>query len=122
MLELTSKFESEVLAGIIAGWLPWIEIVAGICLIAGVFTPIASLISAGLVAAFIFHNAWMIANGFAYTPCSCLGVLEQFIQGRLPTIGSLYIDIGMLVLVLLIYFGYQGNFFNWRPWYLKKKN
>ena len=62
----------------------------------------------------------MIAHGFGDEPCPCLGVLEQVFQGKLAMIGSLYIDIGLFILVLIIYFGYQGNFFNVRPWFLTR--
>lgn len=121
LLELSSRFSSATLSGLIASWLPWVEIAVGLCLVAGVAVQVASLVAAGLVAAFIFHNSWMIANGYGYKPCSCLGVIEQLIEGKLSTVGSLYVDIVMMLLVLVIYFGYQGRFLNWRPWYLKRK-
>jgi uncharacterized membrane protein YphA (DoxX/SURF4 family) len=120
LLGLTSKLSNPELAGIIAGWLPWAEIAVGLCLLVGVAVQIAAGAASVLVATFIFYNSWMIANGYGYKPCSCLGVLEQLIQGKLSSVGSLYIDIAMLVLALVVYFGYQGRLFNWRPWYWTK--
>ena len=120
LLELTSKLDSPELAGIIAGWLPWVEIAIGLCLLGGVLMQMVSGAAAVLAATFIFHNSWMIANGYGYKPCSCLGILEQLVEGKLSTMGSLYIDIVMLGLALVVYFGYRGGLFNWRPWFLGK--
>ena len=86
----------------------------------GVAVQVVSGVAAGLVVAFIFYNSWIIASGYGYEPCPCLGVFEQLVYGRLSTVGSLYIDIVMLGLALVVYFGYQGRLFNWRPWYLTK--
>jgi len=108
------------LAIFIANWLPWVELMLGVCLIMGIATQLAGLFSAVLIVAFIWHNSWMIALGFGYEPCRCLGVLQQVFVGKLSTIGSLYIDIGLLILALIIYFGYQGNLLNLRPWFLRR--
>ena len=45
-------------------------------------------------------------------------VLEQ---GELTVRSSLYVDIGMLALVLIILFYYPGKFVRIRPWYLKSR-
>lgn len=120
LLELNSRLESPELAGLIAAWLPWVEIVVGLCLLGGIAVQIASGAAATLATVFIFHNSWMISQGYGYKPCSCLGIFEQLVQGKLSTVGSLYIDIVMLLLTLAVYFCYQGRLFNLRPWFLKK--
>ena len=106
------------LAGFIAGWLPWVEIIIGLCLLIGIVPQLAAGISILLSASFIFYNSWMISQGLGYKPCSCLGVFDKLFQGRLSTSSSLYIDIGLLVLALAIYFVYPGKFLNVRPWFL----
>ena len=109
-----------VLATIIADWLPWVELILGVCLIMGVAAQVGALLSTVLVAVFITYNSWMIGNGLGYRPCGCLGVLDKVFLGELSTTQSLYIDIGLLILALIIYFGYQGGFFDVRPWFLRR--
>jgi uncharacterized membrane protein YphA (DoxX/SURF4 family) len=103
----------------IATWLPWLELVLGLCLLVGIFPQIAAGVSTLLVAAFIMHNGWMIGQGLGYEPCGCLGVLDQVFGGKLSTIGSLYVDIGLIVLALAVYFCYPGRLLNTRPWFLR---
>ncbi len=110
---------SERLIAFVAGWLPWLELVVGLCLLAGIVPQIASGVAVLLAAAFILHNGWMIANGMAYQPCPCLGVLGQIFGGELSTIGSLYVDIVMFILALAVYFCYPGRLLNGRPWFLR---
>ena len=108
------------LASVIAGWFPWVELIIGVLLITGIALQFVALLSTVLIAAFMFHNSWMIAHGMGYQPCPCLGVFERVFQGKLSTIGSLYVDIGLLILALVIYFCYQGNLFDIRPWFLRR--
>ena len=109
-----------VVADIIATWLPWVELITGLALLAGVFTQLAALVSAVLAAVFTFHNVWLISHGLGYQPCGCLGVLDKLFGGKLSTINALYIDIGLLVLAVVIYFLGPGKFFNLRPWYWRR--
>ncbi|MFC1872020.1 MauE/DoxX family redox-associated membrane protein [Chloroflexota bacterium] len=120
LLEISSFILNPVVVNVISGALPWVEIVLGVCLLAGVLTQIVSGVSILLIASFIFHNSWMISQGLGYEPCSCLGVFEKLFGGKLSTTGSLYIDIGLLILALAVYFGYQGKLLNMRPWFLKR--
>ena len=71
-----------------------------------------------LAAAFIMHNGWMIGQGFGQEACSCLGILER-VMGEMSTITSLYVDIGLVVLALAVYFCYPGRLLNTRPWFLR---
>jgi len=103
----------------IATWLPWLELVLGLCLLVGIFPQIVSGITALLVAAFVMHNGWMIGQGLGYEPCGCLGILDQLFRGSLSTIGSLYVDIALIVLALAVYFCYPGGVLNTRPWFLR---
>jgi len=103
----------------IATWLPWLELVLGLCLLVGIFPQIVSGITALLVAAFVMHNGWMIGQGLGYEPCGCLGVFDKLFQGKLSTTGSLYIDIALIVLALGVYFCYPGGVLNTRPWFFR---
>jgi uncharacterized membrane protein YphA (DoxX/SURF4 family) len=118
LLSVSTYIVSEGIAAWLASWLPWVELVLGICLLVGVIPQIAAGISVLLVAAFVMHNGWMIANGLGYQPCGCLGVLDQVFGGKLSTMGSLYVDIGLIILALAVYFGYPGRLLNLRPWFL----
>jgi len=119
LLTLSTYIVSENIAAWLASWLPWLEMALGLCLLVGIIPQIAAGITALLVAAFIMHNTWMIANGLGYTPCSCLGVFEQVFGGNMSTFASLYVDIGLLVLALAVYFGYPGGLLNARPWFFR---
>jgi len=112
---------SQELGIIIAYVLPWFELVLGIVLVMGICTLLAVSFSFLLVMALIFYNSWMIAHGLAYESCLCFGVFEKIIEGELSTLDSLYMDIGLLMLVCLIFFfSYPRKFFNLHPWFMIK--
>jgi len=119
LLTVSMWILSEELAAFIAAWLPWAELVLGACLLVGIFPQIAAGISTLLIAGFILHNSWMITNGLGYEPCGCLGILDKLFMEELSTVGSLYVDIGMIILALAVYFSYPGRLLNVRPWFLR---
>jgi uncharacterized membrane protein YphA (DoxX/SURF4 family) len=63
-----SKILPSAVAHAVSSCLPWIEIVLGVALIAGVMVQVVALISTLLSAAFMFHNSWLIAHGMGYKP------------------------------------------------------
>jgi uncharacterized membrane protein YphA (DoxX/SURF4 family) len=107
------------LVSAVGNLLPWIEIVVGLALVAGVLTQIAALIACLMAVAFIFQNAMMISHGLGYQPCSCFGILETVFGGILSTRNALYTDIGMMVLAVAIYFLTQGRLLDFRPRFFK---
>ena len=114
---------SQEFGTIIAYVLPWFELLLGIVLVMGICTLLVVSFSFLLVTALILYNSWMIAQGWAYESCLCFGVFEKIIKGELSTLDSLYIDIGLFVLVcLILYFSYPRKFFNLRPWFMVKKS
>jgi len=119
LLQISTYIISESAAALLASWLPWVELVLGLCLLVGIFPQIVAGISTLLIAAFVMHNGWMIGQGFGYEPCHCLGILDQLFRGSLSTIGSLYVDIALIVLALAVYFCYPGGVLNTRPWFLR---
>lgn len=114
-------FFPDILKVLIVDWLPWFEVVLGAALVTGFATQAVSLASCVLIACFMFQNTWMITHGMRNEPCSCFGIFERIFEGRLSTLNSLYIDIGMLVLALAIYILFQGGFKEWRPWFMRLK-
>ena len=52
--------------------LPWLELVAGICLLGGIFVGGALLAGAGMAAMFTFVIAWALYQGLDIT-CGCFG-------------------------------------------------
>ena len=118
LLTVETWVVSEEFAAFVAAGLPWVELVLGACLIIGIAPQLAGGLSTVLIAGFIGYNSLIISQGFGYKPCGCLGVLDRLFQGRLSTISSLYIDIGLIILALAIYFAYPGRLLNVRPWFL----
>ena len=118
LLSLSTWFVNENIAVLMANGLPWVELVLGLCLLVGIFPQIAAGVTALLAAAFAMHNGWMIGQGLGYEPCHCLGVLEQ-LMGEMSTVTSLYVDIGLIVLALAVYFCYPGGLLNTRPWFFR---
>ena len=121
LLTLSTYIISQEAAALLASWLPWVELALGLCLLVGIFPQIAAGISTLLVAAFIMHNGWMIGQGLGYEPCGCLGIMGQVFGGKLSTIGSLYVDIVLIILALAVYFCYPGRLLNTRPWFLRRR-
>ncbi|MFC1955535.1 MauE/DoxX family redox-associated membrane protein [Chloroflexota bacterium] len=98
-------------------WLPRIEIIIGLLLIAGIAARSVAVFSGLLIAIFIISNAWTINQGLGYEPCGCFGfIAETYLTANF----SIIMDTGMLFLVLIILFYYQHSFFNITPWFLKR--
>ena len=116
------SFLSPTLASLVSHAIPWIELILGLLLITGVMAKLMAIFFSVLILGFIFTNSWLIAHGLAYEPCGCFGIFEKILQGKLSTIDSLVIDIGLLALVLIILFCYPGRFFDIRPWFLRKND
>jgi len=102
--------------------LPVVELTVGLLLIMGVATKIIATFSLALIAAFMANNSWLLSHGLRHMPCGCLGIVEEsLLRGELSVAGALYLDIGMLALVLIILFCYPGNFLTPRPWFLRTR-
>ena len=118
-LTLSKSFLTLSQAIIVARWVPWVEVVLGSLLIIGIATKFMASFSAVLIVAFIANNNWLIYHGLGDKPCGCHGEIENL--GTMSVIDSLYLDMGMLVLVLIIFFCYRGNFLTIRPWFFRKR-
>ena len=120
LLSYTSFLPLE-LSIIVVQWLPWVELVLGLYLITGIAAKIFSSVSCLLVIGFIFHNSWLITHGLATEDCGCFGRIENILEiERLVTLSSqsaLYMDIGMLALIVIVLFCYPGKFLTLHPWW-----
>ena len=101
-------------------WLSPIELVLGLLLIIGVAARLMATLSSVLIAGFIANNGWLLSQGMGDEPCGCFGGAERIIQARLSTMNSLYLDIAMLALALVILFFYPVDYFDIRPWFLAR--
>ena len=120
LLQISTLVINPAYASAIAAVLPWVEIILGLSLLTGIVPKIAAGFSSLLVVAFIFYNGWLISKGFGLEPCGCLGIVERLLGNQLSTTQSLYIDIGLLVLALAVFFCYPGKLLNIRPWLWKR--
>jgi hypothetical protein len=78
--------------------LPWLEILAGVALAAGVWKRASALIISGLLVFFILLTLVTIARGLD-VDCGCFGAL-----GRKSGLGVILEDLGMLFMGLCLLF------------------
>jgi len=102
-------------------FIPWIlpiaEILIGLGLIIGIWPRILAILIVPLVLVFMANNSYMIATGLdKYPTCECFGVWEEWFGGLMP-IQSMYIDIGLFILALLIIILHPGSFFSHQFWF-----
>jgi uncharacterized membrane protein YphA (DoxX/SURF4 family) len=84
----------DVLVNAVAIFLPWIELVAGVCLVLGVFGPGAALILNALVVVFIAALAYNMARGLEIS-CGCFSTAPT--EG-----GSMAMDIVRDIVILAL--------------------
>jgi uncharacterized membrane protein YphA (DoxX/SURF4 family) len=90
----------EALVGPFGYALPVIELAVGLLLLAGLFTRIAALITAGLMVMFLFGIVMAWARGLSIE-CGCFGNAGTLVQDPVPGyIRDILRDIGFLLLAL----------------------
>ena len=97
-------------------FIPWIlpiaEIVLGAALIIGIWPRLVAILFIPLVFGFMANNSYAIAKGMEKFPeCECFGVFAA-----LTPIESMYMDIGMFILAVLIIVIHPGGFFAHQFW------
>ncbi len=107
---LFPDYLAPALSRVVFIWLPYLELIVGLLLIIGIATKLVTTFATVLIAGFIANNVWLLTQGLGDKPCGCFGVAERMAQARLSVLGSLYIDIIMLALVLIILVYQQSNF------------
>jgi uncharacterized membrane protein YphA (DoxX/SURF4 family) len=118
---LPAAFSTPALAEVFSFWLPIIELMVGLLLVTSVAARPVAAFSLVLIAGFIAINSWLLSQGLGGEPCGCFGIAETMAQLRLVVMNSLYFDIGMLGLGLLILIYYPGRFLTLRPWFLARR-
>lgn len=113
-------FLTQAMAKAVLNWLPVIELTIGFLLVIGIAPKLVATFSSVLIAGFIAHGSLLIRRGLASEPCDCFGKMKIVPYTELSIIGSLYLDIVMLALILIILFWHQRNFFNIYPWFLAR--
>jgi uncharacterized membrane protein YphA (DoxX/SURF4 family) len=102
--------------------LPIIEIVIAIFLLAGIWPRVMAIIVVPLTVGFMANNLWTIGQGMDKFPdCPCFGIWETWTGVRFTPTQSLYIDIGLFVLAVLIVFLHPGGFFSHQFWFTGRK-
>ena len=114
------EFLPAVLDKFILRWLPGVEILLGVLLIAGVAARIIGSLALALTVSLIANNSLLLIQGFGDKPCGCFGMAENWVRYRLSVAGALYIDIIMLALGLLILFLSRGKFLTVSPWFWRR--
>jgi uncharacterized membrane protein YphA (DoxX/SURF4 family) len=102
--------------------LPVVETLLAVLLIVGLWPRVMALIVIPLTFAFMANNLWTISQGVDKFPdCVCFGAWETITGARFTPTQSLFIDIGMLLLVLIIVFVHPGHFLASQFWFYRSK-
>ncbi len=101
-------------------FIPWIlpaaEILIGLALIIGIWPRLIAILFLPLVLGFMANNSYMIATGVdKYPTCECFGIWERWLGGLTPW-QSMYYDIILLILAIIIIIVHPGLFFSHQFW------
>jgi uncharacterized membrane protein YphA (DoxX/SURF4 family) len=116
-------YTPEVARFIVSVGIPYIlpigETILGLLLLVGLIIKLDAIAVLLLASAFIYHNSWMISHGIdKFADCSCFGVWETKFGVVSPAV-SLWIDIIMFLLALVIIFVQPGGIFTSQYWFRK---
>ena len=105
---LSSVYEYELLGpklGMLTAMiLPWVELLLGLCLIAGVFVSGAMLTCAGIMTMFVYVVASALNRGLTIT-CGCFGAYsKEFITYWTLTRTLLLLALSIVGYILLLFF------------------
>ncbi|MFC1870806.1 MauE/DoxX family redox-associated membrane protein [Chloroflexota bacterium] len=100
---LESSFFAPAVAGIVARYLPWVEIGLGLLLVTGLVAKMTAILSVVLISGFITSNSWALITlpETAITCYDCFGVWETLLGYLSPT-QALHVDLVLLSLALVI--------------------
>ena len=101
-------------------FIPWIlpiaEILIGLALVIGIWPRLIAILFLPLVLGFMANNSYMIATGVdKYPTCECFGVWEQWLGGLTP-LQSMYYDIILLILAVIIIIVQPAPFLSHQFW------
>lgn len=96
--------------------LPGVEIILGLMLVIGIWPRFMAVMVLPLTLGFMANNSYMISQGLdKYPECTCFGIWEKWLGGLTP-FQSLYYDIFLMVLALIIIILHPGPFFSHQFW------
>jgi uncharacterized membrane protein YphA (DoxX/SURF4 family) len=100
--------------------IPWIlpiaEVLMGLLLVIGLWPRFIAILVLPMVLGFMANNSFMISQGLEkYPDCTCFGIWEQWLGGLTPT-QSMYYDIALLILAVIIIIVQPGPFFSHTYW------
>lgn len=109
---LTPEFARFIGLYFIPWILPIIEVLLGAGLIIGIWPRLLAILFIPLVLAFMANNAYAISQGVEEFPeCECFGIF-----GSLTPMQSMYLDIGMFILAIIIIIMHPLPFFSHQIW------
>jgi len=102
-------------------FIPWIlpiaELTMGILLVTGIWPRVMAILFLPLVFGFMANNSYMIMEGLTEFPdCGCFGIWERLL-GSVTPLQSMYIDIGMFMLAVIIIIVHPAPFFSHQFWF-----
>ncbi|MFA5079098.1 MAG: MauE/DoxX family redox-associated membrane protein [Dehalococcoidia bacterium] len=101
-------------------FIPWIlpagEVLLGLLLVIGIWPRLMAILVLPLVLGFMANNSYMISQGLEeYPQCECFGIWEQWFGGLTP-IQSMYYDVALFILAVIIIIVHPGSFFSHQVW------
>ncbi len=101
-------------------FIPWIlpagEVLLGLLLVIGIWPRFMAILVLPLVLGFMANNSYMISQGLEeYPQCECFGIWEQWFGGLTP-IQSMYYDVALFILAVIIIIVHPGSFFSHQVW------
>ena len=97
----------EHLAGIVAIFLPWIEVVAGVCILVGIWGRGGALVAGVMMLLFTAAKAQAVARGIPLGDCGCFPAwMQEYLE--LPNWYGVGLNGVWLVLALLLLVGDVG--------------
>jgi len=113
---LTPEFARFIGTVLIPWILPSVETIFGLLLVIGIWPRLVALLVLPLVLGFMANNSYMISQGLdKYPDCTCFGVWEQWLGGLTP-IQSMYFDVVLLILAVIIIIMQPAPFFSHQFW------
>ena len=100
--------------------IPWIipiaELALGFLLLVGFMPRLLAILCIPMICVFIANNVFAISIGMMeYESCECFGIWEE-IFGTLTPLQSLYYDIALFALALVIIFVFPGGILQSQKW------
>jgi uncharacterized membrane protein YphA (DoxX/SURF4 family) len=119
---MTPEFARFIGLVVIPWILPAFEVILGLLLVIGLWPRFMAILVLPMVLGFMANNSYMISQGLdQYPECECFGVWEQLFGGLTP-IQSMYYDVALFILAVIIIIVHPGSFFAHQFWINKMRS